>query len=247
MKSARCKDEAVIRRTLAAAALLVLAACSSSTPAPTTTGAPASTTSPASTSSPATTALPSTTDAPSTTSALDQFELTVSGLGEHSFGDPAVKVLPALIAVLGEPDSNDTREYPNLQPDGTYLAADGSYSFTAPNGQEACWRTGLCVEFGGGSDTQYTFTGWTYAGGSSVAANQFHTSSRITVGMTWDHVPAVVLDPAFCTGWANGTVDGVQVRLTTSTPPFSATTRHRDVTLTMMQAGAVPVFTNSDC
>jgi hypothetical protein len=228
--------------------VVLLSGCSGSAAAPTTSAsAVTTTTTVASTSTASSTTSSSTTAPASTTSPLDQFQLSLGGLGEHSFGDPAAKVLPALIQVLGQPDSDDTRDYPSLQPDGTYLSGDTAYSYVAPHGQEACWRTGLCVEFGGGSDTQYTFTGWTYVGGSSVAANQFHTRSRVTVGMTWDQAPAIALDPTFCTGWANGTIDGVHVRLTTSTPPFSAATRHSDATITIMRAGDVPTFVNEDC
>lgn len=235
-----------MQRTLLPLAIVVLAACSSSTVTPATTAVPPTSAATSSTAVPSST-ISTATVAPSTTSPLDQFELSLGGIGEHHFGDSASSVLPALEQVLGHPDSDDTRAYPNLQPDGTYLTDDASYSFTAPFGQEACWRTGLCVEFGGGSDTQYSFMGWTYMGGSDVAANQFHTRSRITVGMTWAQAPDIRLDPNFCTGWANGTVDGVKVRITANTPPFTASTPHSSATITAMHAGGVPVFNAEDC
>lgn len=231
----------------------VLVACSSTNTSPSTTAttstAPGATTAPS--TNPASTTATSTTAAPSTnptsTTALDQFELSLGGLGAFHFGDPLTTALPAFLQVFGPAAGDDLRHYPTLQPDGTYLSADGQYVFGAPHGREVCWTTGLCAEFGKGADGPFTFMGWTYMGGSDVAANQFHTRSRVTAGMTWAEAPSIHVDPNFCTGWANGTVDGVSVRLTATTPPFSANTPRTAATITAMHAGDVPVFVLEDC
>jgi hypothetical protein len=170
--------------------------------------------------------------------------LRLGGIGRFRFGDPEQASLDGLKALFGTASSDENRDYPTLQDDGTYLTADGEMGFTAPTGREVCWKTGFCAEFGGSADAGMTFAGWTYGGDTTGA---LHSKSGVTVGTRWSESAAIRVTPGVCDGMGIGMADGIHLQLESSGAPFGSNPKRSDVTVFSMTAGDVPQFQFGDC
>lgn len=223
-----------------------------STTAPTgaTTTPPTSTAAPASTAP--TTAPPATTR-PAPTSPAD-LVLAFHGVEPFLFGMSRADVVAGLSALLGDPVSDDAREYP-MPDDGVFLTDDGSLAFVFPFGRTVCFTNGLCTEFGAGSDSALLFTGWNFAGDDAAG---LATEDGITVGSVWaDHLDAIEVDEGGCFQEGYGNATGVDLVLVSAGEPFLATDDDgnqtpqvpdpADVTVVAMSAGELPTARGADC
>ena len=104
-------------------------------------------------------------------------DLREGGLGGFDFGAQPDAVIDAVSARLGEPTSDNTRDYPSS--DGNGLFITDTFSFIEPSGRSVCWSVGLCVSFGGRDAANQLFTGWSYF---DDATSELSTAYGVTIG-----------------------------------------------------------------
>ncbi|MEO6652094.1 MAG: hypothetical protein ABIP17_05490 [Ilumatobacteraceae bacterium] len=226
----------------------------SDAPVPSTSAAPESTV-PATT--PATSAPPTTEPEPATTvepQNPQDLVLDFDGVLPFSFGGPDTEIVPGLVAVLGEPVSDESAEYPN-DDEGTFLDVTGEEAYVAPFGRTVCFANGLCTEFGAGSDTALQFTGWRFEGDTAAG---LASAGGITVGSLWvDHMDAITVEEGGCFTVGNGMAEGIDLTLESSGDPFMTVAADGSfafgspdpaaVSVIGMRAGDLPVLLFADC
>lgn len=255
----------MIRRTLVPigfAALLLLAACSSSKSVgseTTVSAAPSESVAETvpGTDAPPTTAVEVTTsvaDTSTTVAADTTLLLRDNGIGSFDLGAEVGPVVEGLTAALGAPTRDETVDYPVADGLGEYTTADGDVGFVAPMGRTVCWSISLCAEFGGGSAASMSFTGWTYSNDPTMS---LFSESGGSVGVRWIDLPALQVDEGGCYSSGSGTIDGIRVSLESVGEPFSSfddsgnyvtnVPAADDVTITSMETGKAPIYLYGDC
>lgn len=178
----------------------------------TTTPAAGATTLPATTLPGATT--PATSPATTTTTdPADALVLRVDGLGPFDYGSAPSAVIDALTAYLGAPARNNLLLYEDLTyiGDGYYTSFDAPYYYSLgfPVGRTTCWTGDFCAEFGGASEADLHFIGWSYSGPPHMLAS----SSNLTISAQWADFPSMIVH-ATCYVDGGGTHHGINMVLT---------------------------------
>lgn len=238
---------------------ILLAACSSDAttsgstttlPADATTTVSATDTTGATDSSTTTSTLPATT-----TTVPEVLELRADGLGSYDFGRTVAAVVDAVTAQLGAPSTNEIVYYPDAShlAEGYYLSADG-YAIEFPVGQTVCWTGDFCVEFGGASEADLHFMGWSFSGPPLLLT----TSANLTIGSRQSDFPSMTVYPT-CYTTGGGTHTGMTLVVETSisgwqwlvddgTGNYVPNLPAPDtVRVTFMEAGARPYIPGIDC
>ncbi len=210
------------------------------------------------TTSPATT-VPSTSTAPSTTEARepespDDLILAFDGIRPLAFGTNDANVVATLVALLGDPISDESTEYETPEA-GRFVNESLEEAFVSRFGRTVCFTNGLCTQFGAGSATALQFVGWEFGGDDAAG---LATEDGITVGSLWsDHAEAIVADEGGCFAVGSGAADGVDVLMQSSGEPFMLVTADggfeigspdpADVVVIALSAGDLPIQLFADC
>lgn len=205
-----------------------------------------------------TTAGPTTLPATTTTVAAEVLELRFDGLGPYDFGSTPAAVIDAITAYLGAPTTNEVLLYEDATHagDGYYVSLAGPYYYALefPVGQTACWAGDFCAEFGGNSEPDLHFIGWSYSG----PALTFTSSANLTIGSRQSDFPSMSVYPT-CYTTAGGTHTGMTLIVATNiadwqwlvddgTGNFVPNLAPPDtVRVTFMEAGSRPFQPEGDC
>ncbi len=244
--------------TFSAGASLFTAACSSNS---TSNGTGPTTSAPATSSTTADTSLDTTPDTAAATTvpattvpAPVVFTLRGDGIGPFDLGIPANDLINAMTAQFGPSSSDESAEYPTVDPFGGYTSADGEIGFVAPFGRAVCWSFQFCAEFGGADAVSQFFVGWTYG---EPAGTTLATASGVTIGSRWSDFPAMLVDSGGCYTIGSGTIDGVTLTLQSDAIAFGtyddagnyvvAVPPADQVAVTYMQTGDLANFLFGDC
>jgi len=152
-----------------------------------------------------------TTPAPTTTVIPEPLVLREDGLGPFDFGSTPTAVIDAITAQLGAPARNDVLLYeiPSEFDETIYESSvPPYYVFAFPVGQTVCWTGDFCAEFGGLSQADMSFSGWSYRGTPQL----FASSSNLTIGAKWSDFPSLEVGPSGPT-CGIGTHHGIYVGL----------------------------------
>ncbi len=122
-------------------------------------------------------------------------------------------MIDAINAHLGASERNDVLLYEDISEftENAYASRLGPYYYELayPVGQTVCWAGEFCAEFGGATEADLTFIGWSYSG----PAHLFASSSNLTIGAKWADFPSMEVFPS-CYDDGFGTHHGISLGMT---------------------------------
>ena len=238
---------------------------------PATTDAPEASAAPESTAEPAVSAAPDSTEpAPEPTAAPtpeptvappqpNRSDLTLrsNGVGAADIGQADVEVIPYVTGLLGTPVSDQLGEYPTFDADAGVYANFNEDGFVAPFGRSTCYDNQFCLYFGGETNGELRFVGWSQES-FELLSDPLQTADGVTLGSRQsDHLGAMTVADGGCFSSGNGEIAGILLYVTSEGEPFEfvddagnfvqGNPLPEEIVVTGLEAGDRPFFLFADC